>query len=251
MNEPVTKELVIHKIKHNLRRLRTAIKWIIFSILSGLLIGMVGIAFYFGMTWVTDTRTAYPWLIFFLPLGGIVIVLLYHLLHDEKDTGTNLVLSAIHSGDEIPLRMAPLIFISTLITHLFGGSAGREGAALQLGGSIGNSLGRLFRFDEKDKHIMIMCGMSAAFSALFGTDGCRYFSAGSSQCRHHALFCISAMCYLCFSSTWSGITLSDCAAVLCHFRHSGIWNFFCSYRNDSCRFMCIGQYPVLYFLTLQ
>lgn len=87
---------------------------------------MVGIAFYFGMTWVTDTRTAYPWLIFFLPLGGIVIVLLYHLLHDEKDTGTNLVLSAIHSGDEIPLRMAPLIFISTLITHLFGGSAGRK-----------------------------------------------------------------------------------------------------------------------------
>ena len=84
MNEPVTKELVIHKIKHNLRRLRTAIKWIIFSILSGLLIGMVGIAFYFGMTWVTDTRTAYPWLIFFLPLGGIVIVLLYHLLHAHQ-----------------------------------------------------------------------------------------------------------------------------------------------------------------------
>jgi H+/Cl- antiporter ClcA len=65
--------------------------------------------------------------------------------------------------------MAPLIFISTLITHLFGGSAGREGAALQMGGSIGNTLGKLFRFDEKDKHVMIMCGMSAAFSALFGT----------------------------------------------------------------------------------
>ena len=84
-------------------------------------------------------------------------------------TGTNLVLSAIHSDEDLPLRMAPLIFISTLITHLFGGSAGREGAALQLGGSIGNGLGKLFRFDEKDKHIMIMCGMSAAFSALFGT----------------------------------------------------------------------------------
>ena len=65
--------------------------------------------------------------------------------------------------------MAPLIFISTVMTHLFGGSAGREGAALQLGGSIGNSLGALFRFDEKDQHIMIMCGMSAAFSVLFGT----------------------------------------------------------------------------------
>ena len=65
--------------------------------------------------------------------------------------------------------MAPLIFVSTLITHLFGGSAGREGAALQMGGSIGSSIGRIFRFDEKDKHVMIMCGMSAAFSALFGT----------------------------------------------------------------------------------
>ena len=169
MNEPVTKELVIHKIKHNLRRLRTAIKWIIFSILSGLLIGMVGIAFYFGMTWVTDTRTAYPWLIFFLPLGGIMIILLYHLLHDEKDTGTNLVLSAIHSGDEIPLRMAPLIFISTLITHLFGGSAGREGAALQFGASLGNWLGRKIHLNESDKRIMTLAGMSAAFAALFGT----------------------------------------------------------------------------------
>lgn len=104
-----------------------------------------------------------------LPFGGLCIVGMYHLLHDEKDSGTNLVLSAIHSGEEIPLRMAPLIFLSTLITHIGGGSAGREGAALQLGGSIGNSLGRLFRFDEKDQHIMIMCGMSAAFSALFGT----------------------------------------------------------------------------------
>jgi H+/Cl- antiporter ClcA len=62
-----------------------------------------------------------------------------------------------------------LIFISTLITHLFGGSAGREGAALQMGGSIGNAIGKFFRFDDKDKHVMIMCGMSAAFSALFGT----------------------------------------------------------------------------------
>ena len=110
----------------------------------------------------------HPWLIFLLPVSGILIVGCYRLLHDEKDTGTNLVLSAIHSDEDLPLRMAPLIFISTLITHLFGGSAGREGAALQLGGSIGNGLGKLFRFDEKDKHIMIMCGMSAAFTALFG-----------------------------------------------------------------------------------
>ena len=115
------------------------------------------------------SRAEYPWLIWLLPFGGLLIVGAYHLLHDEKDSGTNLVLSSIHSGDNLPARMAPLIFVSTLITHLLGGSAGREGAALQLGGSIGNEIGKLFRFNEKDKHIMTMCGMSAAFSALFGT----------------------------------------------------------------------------------
>ncbi|MBO5524696.1 MAG: chloride channel protein [Roseburia sp.] len=163
------KEIVKHKIKHNLNRLKTSVKWVIFAILSGFIVGGVGTLFYFSMSVVTLVRTKHPEIIFLLPIGGIVIVGCYRLLHDDKDTGTNLVLSAIHSGEKLPLRMAPLIFISTLITHLFGGSAGREGAALQLGGSIGNGLGRLFRFDEKDKHIMIMCGMSAAFSALFGT----------------------------------------------------------------------------------
>lgn len=150
-------------------QLTASLKWILFAVLSGILIGFVGIAFYYGMDIVTGWRAQYPWLIFFLPGGGLAIVGLYHLLHNEKDAGTNLVLSAIHSNENIPLRMAPLIFVSTLITHLFGGSAGREGAALQLGGSIGNALGKLFRFDEKDQHTMIMCGMSAAFSALFGT----------------------------------------------------------------------------------
>ena len=158
-----------HKIAHNAHRVLVSVKWVIFAILVGTVVGLCGSAFYFGMSYVTSLRTAHSWLIFLLPVGGLVIVGLYHLFHDEKDTGTNLVISAIHSGDELPFRMAPLIFVSTRITHLFGGSAGREGAALQMGGSIGNALGRLFRFDEKDKHVMIMCGMSAAFSALFGT----------------------------------------------------------------------------------
>ena len=162
-------ESIKHVLKNYTHQIKMSLRWILFAVLSGIIIGFVGTAFYYGMQAVTDIRTAHPWLIFFLPAGGLAIVGLYHLLHDEKDTGTNLVLSAIHSNDNIPLRMAPLIFISTLITHLFGGSAGREGAALQLGGSIGNSLGKLFRFDDKDQHIMIMCGMSASFSALFGT----------------------------------------------------------------------------------
>lgn len=165
----LTSAYIRHKVDHNSRRLGTVIKWIVFSIVSGIIVGLVGTAFYFAMDWVTATRLAHPKIIYLLPLGGMTIVGLYKLLHDEKDTGTNLVLSAISAGESVPLRMAPLIFASTLITHLFGGSAGREGAALQLGGSLGNTLGRLFRFDQKDQHVMIMCGMSAAFSALFGT----------------------------------------------------------------------------------
>ena len=161
-------DYVTHKLKHNYQRLKTSFKWVIVSILAGVIVGLVSTAFFFGMDIVTSLRIHYSWLIFFLPLGGLLIVFLYKLLHDEHDTGTNLVISAIHSGEEVPLRMVPLIFISTLATHLFGGSAGREGAALQFGGSIGNSLGKLFRFDEKDQHIMIMAGMSAAFSTLFG-----------------------------------------------------------------------------------
>ena len=162
-------EQIKHKIKHNIQRAVVSIKWVIFAIIVGALVGLCGIAFYFLLSFVTVLRKQNPWLLFLLPVGRLAIAALYRLLHDEKDAGTNLVISAIHSDDELPLRMAPLIFISTLITHLFGGSAGREGAALQMGGSIGNALGKFFHFDDKDKHVMIMCGMSAAFSALFGT----------------------------------------------------------------------------------
>lgn len=162
-------DVIVHKIKHNLHRFAVSCKWVIFSILVGLVVGLCGTAFCYGLIGATNIRLAHPRLIFLLPVGGLVIVGLYHILQNEKDTGTNLVISAIHSGDKLPFKMAPLIFISTIITHLFGGSAGREGAALQMGGSLGNSIGKLFRFDDKDRNVMIMCGMSAAFSALFGT----------------------------------------------------------------------------------
>ena len=110
------KELICHKLQHDFKRIKTSAKWVLFSIVSGLLVGGVGTLFYFGMYVVTLTRTKNPWLIFLLPVSGILIVGCYRLFHDEKDTGTNLVLSAIHSDEDLPLRMAPLIFISTLIT---------------------------------------------------------------------------------------------------------------------------------------
>ena len=162
-------DIFMQKSRHNLERATISVKWVIFSILVGLVVGLVGTAFYLSLSFVTIIFTQNRWMLYFLPVAGVTIVALYHVLHDEKDTGTNLVISSIHSDDQIPFRMFPLIFVSTLLTHMCGGSAGREGAALQIGGSIGSSMGTLFRFNNKDKHIMIMCGMSAAFSAVFGT----------------------------------------------------------------------------------
>ena len=98
-----------------------------------------------------------------------MIIGLYQLLHSLKNSGTNLVIKAIQSNEEVPLKVSFLIIVSTFITHLFGGSAGREGAALQIGGSFGNYIGKKLKFDERDTKILIMCGMSACFSALFGT----------------------------------------------------------------------------------
>ncbi|MCM1495393.1 MAG: chloride channel protein [Bacteroides sp.] len=144
-------------------------KWLIFSLLTGAVVGVFGSAFSLAMSFVTGLRQEHTWLICFLPLAGLLIVWLYKLCHQEHHKGTNLVIAAIRTDELIHARTAPLIFFSTLLTHLCGGSSGREGAALQFGGSIGESIGRIFHFDEKDRTIIIMCGMSAAFSAVFGT----------------------------------------------------------------------------------
>lgn len=145
------------------------LKWIIVSGVIGVAVGWVGTAFAFGMEYVTEFRTEYPMLILGLPIGGVLIAFLYHVARRNHDSGTNGVLAAVRSEVKLPARMAPLIFASTLITHLFGGSSGREGAALQMGGSIGNWFGRLFRMNKADEKTIIMCGMSACFAALFGT----------------------------------------------------------------------------------
>ena len=163
------KEIVKKKLGQSAKSAGTSIKWVIFALLTGLVVGSIATAFHFSITIATMVRERNTWILFLLPIGGLIIVRCYRMVKDEKELSTNSVLSAIHSNEKLPLKMAPLIFVSTVITHLFGGSAGREGAALQLGGSIGNGLGALFHFDDNDKHIMIMCGMSAAFAALFGT----------------------------------------------------------------------------------
>ena len=147
----------------------TLIKWLLCSTMSGAFIGLVGALFYKALQYVTNIRTTYSFTLFLLPAAGLIIVFMYRLMNESNNTGTNLVITAIQSDAEVPVKVAPLIIISTLLTHLCGGSAGREGAALQVGGSLGNFFAKLFHFDDKDTRIMIMCGMSACFSALFGT----------------------------------------------------------------------------------
>ena len=139
------------------------------ALLVGACAGGAGVLFFHCMSFVTNCRMQNPWFLFLLPAGGLLIVFLYRLSGQYDNKGTNLMLLAIQSGDHISIKVAPLIFISTLITHLFGGSAGREGAALQLGGSIGGFFGDRFHMDQEDRNVMIMCGMSACFSAVFGT----------------------------------------------------------------------------------
>ncbi len=154
------------KVRHNILLF---LKWSLISILVGIVVGGFSTLFAFIMNIMTEYRQQNDYMLYFLPLGGLVTVFLYSAFKYKNDKGTNLVLSTIHAQSEIPLRMAPLIFITTIITHIFGGSAGREGAALQLGGSIGNQLGRSLKLNDADKRVVVLCGMSAAFSALFGT----------------------------------------------------------------------------------
>lgn len=156
-------------IKTLLKDLRHFFRWGIYASIVGIVIGFVGIAFVKALHMVNDFRTENPMIILGLPIAGIIIVTLYKVCNYENDGGTNLVISTIHEKSTIPFRMAPLIFISTLLTHMFGGSAGREGAALQLGGSIGNQFGRWFKLKDSDIRTIVMCGMSAAFAAIFGT----------------------------------------------------------------------------------
>ena len=155
--------------KHQLQRLYATLKGLVMGILVGIIVGSVGAAFFHGIRIATSLRQAHDWLILLLPLAGLIIVALYRYFGEEHDTGTNLVIGAISAGEHLPKRKAPLIFVSTILTHLCGGSAGRESAALQIGGSIGHNLGLILHQDEGDRKILTMCGMSAAFAALFGT----------------------------------------------------------------------------------
>ena len=147
----------------------TLLRWVVIGGLTGLACGLAGGAFSRVLSWVTQTRQANPWLIFCLPVAGLLIVWSYQALDMANDSGTNQIIASVRSGERPRLRLALLIFFSTALTHLTGGSAGREGAALQIGGSLAAALGKWLRLNERNMNLIVLCGMSALFTALFGT----------------------------------------------------------------------------------
>lgn len=145
------------------------LKWTAAACGAGGLCGLLGAGFHAAIDYATQFRMEHGFIIWFLPAAGLVTLLLYRLCKVSFDAGTNLVIQSVTTNEHIPVLLAPLITAGTLLSHLFGASVGREGAALQLGGSIGHNLAELLRFDEDDVRTLSMCGMAACFSAMFGT----------------------------------------------------------------------------------
>ena len=148
--------------------LRAMLYWLSVALIVGVLCGLIGTVFHIGVERATELRAERGWLLYLLPLLGLGIVGIYRML-DAEGLNTNDILDEIHSGQGVSLELLPAIFFATLLTHLGGGSVGREGAALQMGGTIGFQVGRALQFDDSNRRTLTTVGMAAFFSALFGT----------------------------------------------------------------------------------
>ena len=148
--------------------IKTAFKWSLIALLIGIICGAVGAVFSIAISKVTVLRISYPYLLYMLPLAGITIVFIYKKFN-VSGLGTDEVIVAAREGSNMQFLQVPAIFIGTILTHLCGGSAGREGAALQIGGGIANKLSRTLKLNQNDTKILTRVGMAAFVSALFGT----------------------------------------------------------------------------------
>src|SRR5476649_3060486 len=145
-------------------------RWLLLSSVLGALAGSASALFLFALDRATETRVDHPWLVWLLPFAGFLTGWIYHRIGKSVEGGNNLLIDEIHDPQKIvPKRMAPLILVTTVITHLFGGSAGREGTAVQIGGSLANLFSGWFRLDEADKQLVLTAGIAAGFGAVFGT----------------------------------------------------------------------------------
>ena len=144
-------------------------KWAFLSVVMGLVGGLLGAVFHHVLHFVTHLRLEHTWLVLLLPVGGLLTVGWYRLLKLRRNRGTNEIIDAVLDGEELKPQIAPGIFGAAVLTHLFGGSAGREGAALQLGGSAASLLSKFFGLKRHSRRVLIMAGMSSVFAGLFGT----------------------------------------------------------------------------------
>lgn len=145
-------------------------KWLLLSTLVAVLAGTASALFLFALAWATATHDAYRWLLWLLPLAGFGVGWVYLKVGQQVEAGNNLLIDEIHDPKKvIPLRMAPLVLVATVISHLFGASVGREGTAVQMGGALADQLTRLFRLGREERRILLMAGISAGFASVFGT----------------------------------------------------------------------------------
>lgn len=170
MNEVTAlNELKAH-IKESAFISKVFLRWLLFASISGVVVGLVISFFLKSLQWATSTREANPWILFLLPLGGALVSYLYSRYGKDSAKGNNLIIERINEGEgHIPFRMAPLVFFGTFITHLFGGSAGREGTGVQIGASISSKIGSMLKLKGMDYTILIISGVSSGFGVVFGT----------------------------------------------------------------------------------
>jgi H+/Cl- antiporter ClcA len=146
------------------------LKWVFICVLIGILSGSASAFFLITLEFVTQYRIQHDWIIWLLPFGGLLVGFSYYHLGKGVTKGNNLLLEEYENPKEIiPLKMAPLVFFGTIITHLFGGSAGREGTAVQMGGAIADQFTRIFKLDNSERKTLIILGISAGFASVFGT----------------------------------------------------------------------------------